>query len=158
MPHFLIRILVALVTFGVGLGASALWSLLGPSKYAAPAEVAEARLVLSRHAELATTPGVFAKREASSAIVHGGILNGKAVSAPPPVYPPLAMRARIEGTAVVFVVVGTDGTVEVAEPASGHPLLSEAAVEAVRRWRFAPTRLSGEPVKVSGQVTVNFTL
>lgn len=153
MPQYLIRLLVALVTFGVGLGASALWALLGPSQPAT-----ETRLVATRRNPVLTTPGVLVQRDRDAAIVSGGILNGKARSAPAPVYPPLAKQVRVEGTVVVFVLVGADGEVEIAQPASGHPLLREAAAEAVRRWEFSPTRLEGEPVKVSGQVTVDFRL
>jgi TonB family protein len=91
-------------------------------------------------------------------IISGGVLNGKAIYKPEPVYPPIAKAARASGTVVVQIVVGEDGNVISASAVSGHPLLQQAAVAAVRQWKFTPTRLSGEPVKVSGVVTVNFKL
>lgn len=94
----------------------------------------------------------------AAAPISGGILNGKAVSKPAPSYPAEARAAGASGTVVVRILVGEDGTVESAEAVSGHPLLHDAAVEAAKKSRFSPTRLSGQPVKVSGTVTYNFVL
>jgi protein TonB len=57
-----------------------------------------------------------------------------------------------------MVTVGEDGSVVSASAVSGHPLLQQAAVAAVSQWRFSPTLLSGQPVKVVGTVTINFKL
>lgn len=91
-------------------------------------------------------------------IVAGGVLNGKAISKPAPEYPAIAKAAGASGTVVVQIVVGEDGQVVSASAVSGHPLLQQAAVAAARRARFAPTTLSGQPVKVSGVITYNFVL
>lgn len=90
--------------------------------------------------------------------ISGGVLNGKAVSKPAPPYPAEAKAAGASGVVAVQVLVSEDGTVESAEAVSGHPLLRDAAVEAAKRARFSPTRLSGQPVKVTGTVTYNFVL
>ncbi|HEV2799992.1 MAG TPA: energy transducer TonB [Pyrinomonadaceae bacterium] len=90
--------------------------------------------------------------------IVGGVLNGKAISKPVPPYPAQAVAARASGVVTVQITVSEDGTVEKAEAVGGHPLLREAAVEAARRARFSPTRLSGQPVKVTGVVTYNFVL
>ncbi|HEV3470512.1 MAG TPA: energy transducer TonB [Pyrinomonadaceae bacterium] len=90
--------------------------------------------------------------------ISGGVLNGKIVSRVAPVYPPIAKAARAQGLVVVQIIVGEGGEVISANAISGHPLLQQAAVAAVRQWRFSPTRLEGKPVKVIGTVTVNFIL
>jgi protein TonB len=91
-------------------------------------------------------------------IVSGGVLNGKAISKPQPVYPPIAKAARASGIVTVQVLVDESGRVISASPVSGHPLLQQAAVAAARQARFSPTLLSGQPVKVSGVLTYNFVL
>jgi TonB family protein len=75
-----------------------------------------------------------------------------------PVYPPLARRARIQGTVILKVVINKSGDVENMQLFSGHPMLAPAAIEAVKQWRYKPYLLNGEPVEVETNVTVNFTL
>jgi len=96
--------------------------------------------------------------EKRTAPVSGGVLTGKAISKPPPAYPAIAKAARAQGTVVVQITVDESGRVVSASAISGNPLLQQAAVAAVRNWRFSPTMLTGQPVKVTGTVTVNFTL
>ena len=88
--------------------------------------------------------------------VNGGILNGKAVSLPKPGYPPAAKAVRAGGSVSVRIVIDEKGQVIAATAVSGHPLLRAASVEAARSALFSPTKLSGEPVKVSGVVVYNF--
>ncbi|MCA1613531.1 MAG: energy transducer TonB [Acidobacteria bacterium] len=90
--------------------------------------------------------------------VGGGILNSRAKNGPPPVYPAVAKAAKVEGRVVVEVVVNETGQVESAQAVDGHPLLRQASVDAARQWEFAPTRLQGKPVKVTGKITFNFVL
>ena len=75
-----------------------------------------------------------------------------------PVYPPLAMQARIQGLVRFNVVIGKDGRVANMQLVSGHPLLVPAARDAVRQWVYKPTLLNGDPVEVVTEVGVNFTL
>jgi protein TonB len=75
-----------------------------------------------------------------------------------PKYPPEAGQARIEGTVVLLAVIGKDGTVEDVHVESGLPVLAQAAIEAVKQWRYRPYLLNGEPVEVNSQITINFTL
>jgi len=75
-----------------------------------------------------------------------------------PVYPPLAVQARISGVVHLNAVIGKDGTVQKLTVASGHPLLVPAAMEAVKQWVYAPTLLNGQPVEVVTQIEVNFAL
>jgi TonB family protein len=91
-----------------------------------------------------------------SKTVSGGVLNSKAISLPKPPFPPVARAAKVSGTVVVQVTVDENGNVISARPVSGHPLLQAAAVAAARSAKFSPTKLSGQPVKVSGIITYNF--
>ena len=88
--------------------------------------------------------------------ISGGVLNDKAISLPKPPYPPVARAAKASGTVVVQVTVDENGNVVSAQPVSGHPLLQAAAVAAARSAKFSPTKLSGQPVKVTGVITYNF--
>jgi len=90
--------------------------------------------------------------------VSSGVLNGKAISLPKPVYPPSARNARVSGVVTVEVVIDESGKVISAKAVDGHQFLREAAEQAARGARFSPTVLSGQPMKVSGQITYNFSL
>ena len=90
--------------------------------------------------------------------VSGGVLNGKALSLPKPDYPAAARVARASGEVVVEVTVDESGKVIAARVISGHQMLRGAATAAARQARFAPTKLSGQPVRVIGTITYNFAL
>jgi TonB family protein len=108
--------------------------------------------------------------------VDGGILNGKAISLPKPPYPEEAKAAGMEGSVYVNVVIDESGTVISAvastdthkvmqskgqdpvevEIQPADPLLRAAAEKAAMEARFSPTRLSGQPIQVSGTIVYNF--
>jgi protein TonB len=88
--------------------------------------------------------------------ISGGVLNGKAISLPKPAYPPIAKAAHASGTVTVQVTIDENGNVISAHAVSGHPLLQAVAVAAAKGARFSPTKLSGQPVKVTGVITYNF--
>lgn len=90
--------------------------------------------------------------------ISGGVLNGKAISLPKPAYPPVARAARQTGTVTVQVTIDENGSVISARAVGGPPLLQAAAVQAAYGARFSPTKLSGQPVKVTGVITYNFQL
>jgi protein TonB len=75
-----------------------------------------------------------------------------------PIYPTLAKTAGISGRVELMGVLGTDGRIHELKVVSGHPLLIQAAVDAVKQWLFAPTILNGEPVEVQAPIQVNFVL
>jgi TonB family protein len=83
-------------------------------------------------------------------------LNGKALVLPKPAYPPAARAVRATGAVSVQVLIDESGKVISAYAVSGHPLLRAASVEAARGTKFSPTKLSGQPVKVSGIIVYNF--
>jgi protein TonB len=75
-----------------------------------------------------------------------------------PAYPPLAKQTRTQGVVLLEAVIDRDGSIQSLRVISGHPLLTGAAVEAVKQWRYRPTLLNGEPIEVITTVTVTFTL
>jgi TonB family protein len=75
-----------------------------------------------------------------------------------PVYPPLARQARISGTVRLRAVIGKDGAVRQLDVISGHPLLVQSALDAVRKWKYQPTQLDGETVEVDTTIDVIFAL
>jgi protein TonB len=90
--------------------------------------------------------------------ISGGVLNGTAISLPSPVYPDAAKRTRTQGIVTVDVVLDETGKVISANASSGPAMLRDAAVQAALKARFSPTKLSGQPVKVSGVINYKFTL
>lgn len=75
-----------------------------------------------------------------------------------PSYPPLARQARIQGVVVLEAVINKEGAIETLRVVSGHPLLNQAAIDAVKQWMYRPTLLNGEPVAVITTITVSFSL
>lgn len=88
--------------------------------------------------------------------ISGGVLNGRALLLPKPAYPPIARQAHASGTVVVQVIIDETGNVIEAHAVSGHPLLQSVSVAAARGAKFFPTKLAGQPVKVTGLITYNF--
>jgi TonB family protein len=75
-----------------------------------------------------------------------------------PVYPPAAKSARLQGTAALFALIGKDGAVRQVSLISGHPLLAQSSIEAVKQWRYKPYLLDNEATAVQTKVTVIFSL
>ncbi|SRR6266571_848538 len=90
--------------------------------------------------------------------VSQGVAAGNLIHEVKPPYPPLARQARIQGAVVLQALISKQGTIENLRLISGHPMLTSAAMEAVKQWRYKPYYLNGEPVEVETQITVNFTL
>jgi periplasmic protein TonB len=91
-------------------------------------------------------------------VVSSGIREPRRLVYVAPVYPDIARRAHVEGFVIVDCTIDAQGRVIDARVLKGHPLLDEAAVSAVRQWRYSPTLLSGVPVPVLMTVTVHFVL
>lgn len=90
--------------------------------------------------------------------VSGGVLNGTAVVLPPPAYPDAAKRMRVQGVVTVEVILDETGKVVAANATTGPIVLRDAAVQAALKAKFSPTKLSGQPVKVSGVINYKFAL
>jgi TonB family protein len=106
----------------------------------------------------ATTPS-SRKGKASPAEpvpLSGEITPPKLVTQVPPVYPPLARKARIQGIVILQAIVDQTGHVSSVRVISGHPLLNSAAVDAVSKWVYEPAQSHGKPIPVIMTVTVRF--
>lgn len=90
--------------------------------------------------------------------VSSGVANAMLVKKVNPVYPQDAKDNRIQGAVVMKLTIGKDGGIKDLQLISGHPALSPAAIETVKKWEFKPYLLQGEPVEVETSVTINFTL
>ena len=90
--------------------------------------------------------------------VGGNVQSAMALRKVPPVYPPDAKAARIQGVVHLSVIIGPDGAVEQVHVLDGPPELTPAAVDAVKQWVYRPTLLNGNPVQVETTIDVNFTL
>jgi len=157
MRRIALRLVVALLTFVVGVTASSLFNFNSSHKSercVAPAPAAV--LVASPSVEPASPQAQPSGCWDPKIVVFGGILQGKATSRPLPVYPPIAKAARAQGNVVVQILVDENGNVACAQALSGHPLLRQATIEAAWQAKFTPTRLNGVPVKVAGTLTYNF--
>jgi len=90
--------------------------------------------------------------------VGGNVQAAHLVNRVQPVYPPLARQTRISGTVKLHAIIGKNGAVEQLQVVSGHPLLVQSALDAVKQWRYQPTLLNGEPVEVDTEIDVIFSL
>jgi protein TonB len=89
----------------------------------------------------------------------GGIVQeSKLIHKVTPVYPPLAIKAHVSGSVILEALIDEEGNVTNLKSIKGHPLLDEAAIQAVSQWKYSPTILNGEPVQVIAVVTVVFQL
>jgi periplasmic protein TonB len=73
-----------------------------------------------------------------------------------PVYPRTAVLTHTYGAVQLHAIIAKDGSIQSLTVVSGHPILVEAAMEAVRQWRYKPYMLNDEPVEVETFITVNF--
>jgi protein TonB len=90
--------------------------------------------------------------------VSQGVSEGLLVTKVTPPYPPMAKMARVQGAVVLQAVISKKGNIENLRVMSGHPMLVQSALDAVKQWRYRPYLLNGEPVEVETQITVNFSL
>jgi len=86
------------------------------------------------------------------------VLQAQLISRLEPRYPPLALQTRKEGTVLLHAIISRDGRITALAVVSGSPWFAQAALEAVRQWRYRPTILNGEPVEVETSITVIFRL
>jgi TonB family protein len=109
-----------------------------------------------RYIAIPTPPPKPVKRDPIK--VSGNMQESKLIRRVEPVYPELAKRARVEARVLLVVTIDEEGNVSEIRVIAGHPLLVEAALSAVRQWKYSPTLLNGEAVPVIATVTVRFSL
>jgi periplasmic protein TonB len=88
--------------------------------------------------------------------ISQGVTQGMVVRKVTPVYPKLALSARVTGVVQLKAVISRNGEIKELQVVSGHPILVPAALDAVKQWRYRPYLLNGEPVEVETNITVTF--
>ena len=83
---------------------------------------------------------------------------GKLIKKVPPKYPKQARKKHIEGTVVLRATITKDGNIGDLQLVSGHPMLAQAALDAVKKWKYRPYLKNGQAVDVETEITVNFQL
>jgi TonB family protein len=78
------------------------------------------------------------------------------ISVVTPSYPKEARKKKIEGSVVLHAVVTLDGTLQGINVVSGNPILADVALEAVRQWRYQPSKINGEPVEAQREIVITF--
>ncbi len=168
MPSTLVRLAVALLTFGLGVSATMFWIAYRTPDVKRDREMNLIKIAPRHpHALLplpplptveAPPPAPPAPPSDARAPISVGFINDRALVKPAPVYPSIAVVSNVSGKVLVQVLVDESGRVLTAEAVSGNPLLREAAVDAAFQARFAPMLHGGRAVKVSGIVSYNFVL
>jgi protein TonB len=109
---------------------------------------------------ISSTPVAVPKMATPTRIrVSQGVTAGMKIHDVTPQYPQMAKIARVQGPVVLAAVIGKDGAIQNLRVVStASPLLNQAALDAVKQWKYRPYILNGEPVEVDTTITVNFTL
>lgn len=107
-------------------------------------------------------PDEFARSRGPNSIpriqLKGEVQAAKATKKVAPAYPNIALRERLEGTVRFHAIIGKDGSVQQVRVVRGYCSLAEAALPAVKQWRYTPTMFNGEPVEVDTTIDVIFAL
>jgi TonB family protein len=90
--------------------------------------------------------------------VSGSVQPAVLIKQVPPQYPPIAKAAKITGVVRLHVTIGTDGSVKEVSVIWGNPILAQAAVDAVRQWRYSPVLRNGKPTEAETEASINFAL
>ena len=88
--------------------------------------------------------------------VSAGVMEGNVIRRIEPQYPQMAKIAHIQGDVILQATISKQGNIENLRGVSGHPILVQAAVDAVRQWKYKPYELNGEPVEVETTIKVQF--
>jgi len=134
-------------------------------------------VVRSSHPSTSTEPPLIMTMQTSELPVGNGLLGSpvptptppmvtgggdlqppKLVSSSPPVYPSVARLENLQGVAVIDVLVDATGKVTDMMVISGSPRLAQAAMDALRTWKYEPARLNGQPIAMHTHVSINFSL
>lgn len=115
-------------------------------------------------AEIQPSSASTARHQSSNSVAQAAgttpIKLARPISNPNPMYPPEAVQRRLEGRVILSVTIAATGKVNrvsVAE-SCGHQVLDQAALDAVRRWRFSPATRDGEPVEWTARLPIRFRL
>jgi protein TonB len=130
--------------------------LPGPGSVDGPPSIGAIDGIVS--ANIGVVQGVAPLPPVAPIRLHAGIRAPRRIVDVAPIYPPLAQASRKEGSVILEATIDARGNVEAINVLRSEPLLDDAAVAAVKQWKFTPTLLNGVPVPIIMTVTVRFTL
>jgi protein TonB len=105
------------------------------------------------------TPATVVHEEPKGPLhISSGVMEGIAIQKSAPIYPFIAKEAGVQGTVVLLATISKNGSIENLRIASGPAMLQQAAIDAVKTWRYKPYLLNGQPVEVETTVNVVFAL
>ena len=107
---------------------------------------------------IGTGPARVVKKASRSVTISSGVMLGNLLDNTVPQYPAIARAARIQGIVVLQATISTTGLIKNLRVMSGPPMLQQAAMDAVRSWRYKPYLLNGNPVEVETTISVVFNL
>ena len=125
--------------------------------------VNEAKKYAAHHepGQFASEPATLAEDSQATPLVQSTIeralRKAKLIEGAQPKYPEGAIKRRISGTVELHVIIQKDGAVGQVEVVSGHPIFAQAAIDAVKQWKYPPTLSNGEPVEVDTLIFVKFS-
>ena len=106
-----------------------------------------------------STTGASLPQQATQTVkVSQGVSQGLLIKSVQPVYPQTARQMRIQGAVELLANIGKDGSITAVKSLSGDSVLSRAAIDAVKQWKYKPYYLDDQPVEIQTQITVNFKL
>ena len=105
-----------------------------------------------------STTAVSLPRPAQQVKVSQGVSQGLLIKKVEPVYPPTARQMRIQGAVELLANIGKDGAITKVKLISGDAVLSSAAIDAVKQWKYKPYYLNDQPVEIQTQITIHFKL
>jgi|SRR5579859_4495347 len=103
-------------------------------------------------------PTVVRPKATTHLNISSGVMSGNLLTKTVPQYPAIARAARIQGVVVMQATISKSGSIENLRVIDGPPMLQQAAIDAVRTWRYKPYLLNGEPVEVETTINVVFNL
>jgi len=108
--------------------------------------------------DAAGAPAVRMSFRETGPALQGIVRSGRLIHMMAPIYPPAAIRAHITGVVTVEARIGKDGRIADTNVLSGPLALRRVAQYAVKRWRYEPTLLNGEPIERVAQIDLSFVL
>jgi protein TonB len=118
----------------------------------------ESKATDSTLAGLVSTNVAVPKPAPGALQVSEGVTQGLLIKKIAPVYPPTALKLRKQGAVELLATVSKTGTITKIQVLQGESILAQAAVDAVRQWKYRPFLLNTEPVEIETQITINFKL
>ena len=103
-------------------------------------------------------PPAVRPAQQSRVVISSGVTEGLIIYRTTPAYPTIAKTAGVTGTIVLAATISKAGLIENLRVLSGHPMLREAAIDAVQKWRYRPYLLNNQPVEVETTINVVFSM